>query len=114
MVEGGVLSGSVGSLIGVGPGSGIALLFVVLGISVIVLTLATFSHPRLSRLEEEIRTRCPRGELPLPRRSSRWGRLEGDARPPRARLGGLPFFDGTFGVGFRRLSILDLESSDQP
>jgi hypothetical protein len=52
--EGGLLADSVGRVIGVGPGRGIAFLFIILGGLSIVFTLVAFMYPRLRNLEEEI------------------------------------------------------------
>ncbi len=54
LVQGGPLANSLGRLIGVGPGRGIALFFVVTGIVVIAATGAGFLYPRLRRLETEL------------------------------------------------------------
>ena len=51
---GGALADSVGSVIGVGPGRGIALLFIILGGMSIVFTLIALLYPRLRNLEDEI------------------------------------------------------------
>ena len=52
--EGGALADTVGAVIGVGPGRGIALLFIILGGLSIVFTLIAFMYPRLRNLEDEI------------------------------------------------------------
>ncbi len=52
--EGGVLADSVGEIIGVGPGRGIAFLFVILGVLSIVFTIIAYLYPRLRNLEDEI------------------------------------------------------------
>jgi DHA3 family macrolide efflux protein-like MFS transporter len=52
--ENGPLAGSIGQVIGVGPGRGIGLLLIVLGIGSILMTLRAYFHPRLSNLEVEI------------------------------------------------------------
>ncbi len=54
MAADGPLAGSVGRLIGVGPGRGIGLLFILLGAVVVLAVLAGYSYPRLRRLEQEI------------------------------------------------------------
>ncbi|MCP3994384.1 MAG: MFS transporter [bacterium] len=51
---GGGLADSVGSVIGVGPGRGIAFLFIILGGLSIVFTLIALLYPRLRNLEDEI------------------------------------------------------------
>jgi MFS family permease len=50
----GALAGSIGRTIGVGPGRGIALLFIVLGVLEIVTAIAGWLHPRLRHLEDEL------------------------------------------------------------
>ncbi len=52
--EDGALAGSVGSVIGVGPGRGIAFLFIILGGLSIMFTLLAYMYPRLRNLEDEI------------------------------------------------------------
>lgn len=54
MMPGGALAGSVGQVIGVGPGRGIALLFIVMGTLMLLVTLRASLYPRLRRLEEEL------------------------------------------------------------
>ncbi|MDJ0664378.1 MAG: MFS transporter [Acidimicrobiia bacterium] len=51
---GGALAVSVGSVIGVGPGRGIALLFIILGVLSIIFTIIAYLYPRLRNLEDEI------------------------------------------------------------
>ncbi len=54
LAPGGALAGTVGRVIGVGPGRGIGLLFVVLG-ALVLTTLATaWRNPRLRRVETEL------------------------------------------------------------
>jgi len=66
LLAGGALAGSVGRLIGVGPGRGIGFLFVLLGALVLVVVgLASFSA-RLRRLESEIPDALPEPSLPQP------------------------------------------------
>ncbi len=52
--EGGSLAGSVGQVIGVGPGRGIAFLFIILGGLSIMFTIIAYMYPRLRNLEDEI------------------------------------------------------------
>ncbi len=52
--EDGALADTVGAVIGVGPGRGIAFLFIILGGLSIMFTLIAFMYPRLRNLEEEI------------------------------------------------------------
>jgi DHA3 family macrolide efflux protein-like MFS transporter len=54
LAEGGPLAASVGRLIGVGPGRGIALLFMVTGVLVALATTAGWLSPRIRRVEQEL------------------------------------------------------------
>lgn len=54
LAAGGPLAGSIGRTIGTGPGRGIALLFIVLGVLEILTALAGYLHPRLRHLEAEL------------------------------------------------------------
>jgi DHA3 family macrolide efflux protein-like MFS transporter len=57
----GVLSSSVGRVIGVGAGRGIGLLFIVMGLIKIVLPLAGYLQPRIRLVEEELPDAVPVG-----------------------------------------------------
>lgn len=59
LMPGGALEHSVGRVIGVGPGRGIALLFVLVGVFVIVATALLYLSPRVRRLEDEIPDAAP-------------------------------------------------------
>ena len=50
----GPLASTVGRFTGTGPGRGVALAFVVLGLLLILLTVGGWLHPRLRRLEKEL------------------------------------------------------------
>ena len=50
----GALVGTVGEVVGVGPGRGIAFLFVILGVLSIVFTIIAYFYPRLRNVEDEI------------------------------------------------------------
>ena len=50
----GVLSGSLGQIIGTGPGRGIACLFMVMGVLKILVSLGGWFYPRVRRVEEEL------------------------------------------------------------
>jgi DHA3 family macrolide efflux protein-like MFS transporter len=50
----GLLASSIGQLIGVGPGRGIGLLFIVMGILTVLVTIAGYLHPRLRWVEQEL------------------------------------------------------------
>jgi DHA3 family macrolide efflux protein-like MFS transporter len=54
LMPGGPLAGSLGRLLGVGPGRGIGLLFVVMGCLLVAAALAGSLFPRLRSLETEI------------------------------------------------------------
>ncbi len=54
MVAGGLLAGSAGRLIGVGPGRGIALMMMVLGLLPALVALAGFLDPHVRNLETEL------------------------------------------------------------
>lgn len=53
LVEGGALANSIGSLIGVGPGRGIAFLFIIAGLLVVVVALVTSRIQAIKSLDEE-------------------------------------------------------------
>jgi hypothetical protein len=50
----GVLANSVGRIIGVGPGRGIGLMFIISGLLTILLGIGGFFHPKLKNLEKEL------------------------------------------------------------
>jgi hypothetical protein len=55
MMESGALANTfVGDLLGVGPGRGIAVIFIISAIFLWVLSLAAFSYPRLRNVEIEV------------------------------------------------------------
>lgn len=54
MAPNGPLVGSIGQLIGVGPGRGIGLLFIVMGALTILVTVAAYQYPRLRLVESEL------------------------------------------------------------
>jgi hypothetical protein len=51
---GGTLATSVGLFVGVGPGRGVGFLFMALGGLILAVTFASFTNPRLRRLESEL------------------------------------------------------------
>jgi MFS family permease len=54
MVEGGRLAAIFGPVIGVGPGRGMGLMFVLMGFLSILTALSAFAHPRIRRVELEL------------------------------------------------------------
>lgn len=54
LVSGGVLSGTIGAWIGTGPGRGIGLMFIVMGLGGCLLAILGVLHPRIRRIEQEI------------------------------------------------------------
>lgn len=54
LLPGGALAGSLGRVIGTGPGRGIAFLFVLAGAGTVLLAATGWLHPRVRHLEEEI------------------------------------------------------------
>lgn len=54
MASNGALAGSIGQLIGVGPGRGIGLLFIVMGALTILVTVAAYQYPPLRVVEDEL------------------------------------------------------------
>ena len=51
---GGPLAGNIGGLIGVGPGRGIGLLYIAIGLLVVLTTTVTYLHPRFRLMEDEL------------------------------------------------------------
>jgi len=54
MSEGDLLAGSVGQIIGTGPGRGMGLMFLLMGVLSIISALSAFAHPRIRRVEIEL------------------------------------------------------------
>lgn len=54
MAENGLLAASVGRFIGVGPGRGMGLMFVLMGILSMISALSAFAYPRIRRVEIEL------------------------------------------------------------
>ena len=69
LMPGGLLAGTVGRWIGVGPGRGIGLLFIMLGVMMLLVTALGALSPRLRNLETEVPDAGVEPERP-PRRSS--------------------------------------------
>jgi DHA3 family macrolide efflux protein-like MFS transporter len=59
MVPDGPLAGSVGQLIGVGPGRGIGLMFMVMGTLTMIVTVVAYLYPRLRLVEDELPDAIP-------------------------------------------------------
>lgn len=59
MVPDGPLAGSVGQLIGVGPGRGIGLMFMVIGALTMIVTVVAYLYPRLRLMEDELPDAIP-------------------------------------------------------
>jgi MFS family permease len=54
MAVDGSLAGSVGAVIGVGPGRGIALFYIAIGIVIVLTTTVCYLHPRFRLMEDEM------------------------------------------------------------
>jgi MFS family permease len=54
MADGGALAGSLGRLMGVGPGRGMGLMFVVVGVLAIFTAVSAFAYPRIRNVETEL------------------------------------------------------------
>lgn len=63
MQPGGALAGTAGWVMGTGPGRGIALLFLVLGVLILAANAAAFCYPRLRRVELELPDAMPDDDL---------------------------------------------------
>ena len=63
MAEGGALAFVFGPVMGVGPGRGIALVFVVAGALYMLTTLVILIHPRIRLVEHELPDAVPDGQV---------------------------------------------------
>ncbi len=54
MAKNGLFAGSIGQIIGVGPGRGIGLLFIVMEVLLTLVTVAAYQYPRLRLVEDEL------------------------------------------------------------
>jgi len=54
MSPGGALAGSIGLLIGVGPGRGMGLLYMIMGLAIVLTTAIAYQYPRLRQVEDEL------------------------------------------------------------
>lgn len=59
MAKDGALAGSVGLVIGVGPGRGIALLYILMGLAMLLTTLRAYLYPRMRNIEHEMADKLP-------------------------------------------------------
>jgi hypothetical protein len=59
---GGWASGTIGQIVGVGPGRGIGLLFMISGLTLVVVSLIAWANPRLRNLEMELPDFLPEAE----------------------------------------------------
>lgn len=59
MAAGGPLAGSVGRVIGTGPGRGIALLYIIMGLITLLATLRIYLYPRVRNIENEMPDALP-------------------------------------------------------
>ncbi|HLM66962.1 MAG TPA: MFS transporter [Longimicrobium sp.] len=66
LMPGGALAGSVGRVLGVGPGRGIGLMCVLIAGFVLVATLVLYAHPRVRRLQDEVPDAAPARPAPGP------------------------------------------------
>lgn len=57
--EGGVLTGSVGHIIGVGKGRGIGFMLILMGLTVVIGTVVAYLYPRLREIEVELPDAVP-------------------------------------------------------
>ncbi len=69
MAPGGALAGSVGALTGVGPGRGIGLIFIIIGLFITLSTVVGYLNPRLRLVEDELQdyVSAPAGNVPAKR-----------------------------------------------
>jgi MFS family permease len=63
MAQGGALAPLFGPLVGVGPGRGIALIFLVAGALYVCIALSILLHPRIRRVEIELPDVVPEGQM---------------------------------------------------
>ena len=54
LIQGGPLANSVGRIIGIGPGRGIAFFFIIMGVLVLATTIGFYLYPPLRRVEVEL------------------------------------------------------------
>ncbi|QOC91535.1 non-ribosomal peptide synthetase/MFS transporter [Micromonospora craniellae] len=83
----GVLAGTVGAVIGVGPGRGHGLLYVLFGVCIAVTALVSLATPVLSRFDDEVPDAPPDDLVGIEERRARSAGA-GDERVPVAAAGG--------------------------
>jgi DHA3 family macrolide efflux protein-like MFS transporter len=66
LMPGGALAGSVGRVLGLGPGRGIGLMYVLISGLMLVITALLYAHPRVRRLEDEVPDAALAHEAPEP------------------------------------------------
>jgi len=63
LAVGGPYAGALGRIVGVGPGRGIGLLFIIMGILTVLIACAGYFYPRLRLLEDEVMDTIPDSSL---------------------------------------------------
>lgn len=66
LMPGGALAGSVGRVLGVGPGRGIGLMFLLIAGFMLVMAALLYAHPRVRNLEDEVPDAAPAHPAPEP------------------------------------------------
>jgi hypothetical protein len=66
LLQNGALASSVGTVIGVGPGRGIGLMFIILGTSMSLVALAAYAIPAIRDIDAMENAFLPNGETKLP------------------------------------------------
>jgi MFS family permease len=66
MAPGGALAGTVGKVLGTGPGRGVGFMFVTLGLVAIATSLITWQFPRIRNVEDELPDAIPPRTAPAP------------------------------------------------
>jgi hypothetical protein len=64
LLEGGQLADSVGRIVGVGPGRGTGLMFVILGLMEVLVAGSGYLNPRVRRVEAELPDARKEGDAP--------------------------------------------------
>ncbi len=66
LADGGALAGTVGDVLGTGPGRGVGLIFVLLGIATLAVVAAGFAYPPLRNVDVEVPDAIPDEQVPAP------------------------------------------------